>query len=76
MKLVGKETVGQRTRRHYATPTTPLLRLLDDYSGHVDLNRLRALTDLCTAVSPLTLKRRIDRRLAVLPVRLEVHASV
>ena len=76
MKLVGKETVGQRTRRLYDTPKTPLRRLLDDYSGHVDLNRLRALTDLCTAGSPLTLKRRIARRLAVLPVRLEVHASV
>jgi hypothetical protein len=75
MKLVGKETVGQRTRRLYDTPTTPLRRLLDDYAGHVDLNRLRALTDLYTAVSPLTLKRRIDRRLAALPVRLGAHAS-
>jgi len=33
------------------TPKTPLRRLLDDYSGHVDLNRLRALTDLYTSVS-------------------------
>ena len=70
MKLVGKETVGQRTRRLYDTPKTPLRRLLDDYSGHVDLNRPRALTDLYTSVSPLTLKRRIDRRLAALPVHL------
>jgi len=75
MKLVGKETVGQRTRRLYDTPKTPLRRLLDDYSGHVDLNRLRALTDLYTSVSPLTLKRRIDRRLAALPVHLGAHAS-
>lgn len=37
MKLVGKELVGQRTRRHYDTPKTPLRRLLDDYSVHVDL---------------------------------------
>jgi hypothetical protein len=75
MKLVGKETVGQRTRRLYDTPKTPLRRLLDDYSGHVDLNRPRALTDLYTSVSPLTLKRRIDRRLAALPVHLGAHAS-
>jgi hypothetical protein len=32
----------------------------------VDLNRIRALTDLYSALSPLTLKRRIDRRLAAL----------
>jgi hypothetical protein len=75
MKLVGKETVGQRTRRLYDTPKTPLRRLLDDYAGHVDLNRLRPLTALYTAVSPLTLKRRIDRRLAALPVHLGAHAS-
>jgi hypothetical protein len=75
MKLVGKETVGQRTRRLYDTPTTPLRRLLDDYTSHVDLNRVRALTELYSAVSPLTLKRRIDRRIAALPVHLGVHAS-
>jgi hypothetical protein len=75
MKLVGKETVGQRTRRLYDTPKTPLRRLLDDYSGHVDLNRLRALTDLYTSVSPLILKRRIDRHLAALPTHLGAHAS-
>ena len=75
MKLVGKETVGQRTRRLYDTPKTPLRRLLDDYSGHVDLNRLRALTDLYTSVSPLILKRRIDRHLAALPTHLRARAS-
>ena len=75
MKLVGKETIGQRTRRLYDTPKTPLRRLLDDYASHVDLNRLRPLTELYTAASPLTLKRRIDRRLAALPVHLGAHES-
>ena len=75
MKLVGKESVGQRTRRLYDTPKTPLRRLLDDYASHVDMNRLHPLTELYTGVSPLTLKRRIDRRLAALPVHLGAHAS-
>lgn len=75
MKLVGKESVGQRTRRLYDTPRTPLRRLLDDYSEHLDLNRLRPLTELYTATSPLTLKRRIDRRLAALPVHLGAETS-
>jgi hypothetical protein len=30
LKLVGKEKVGQRTRRLYDTPKTPLRRLLDE----------------------------------------------
>lgn len=75
MKLVGKETVDGRTRRLYDIPKTPLRRLLDDYSQHLDLNRLRPLTELYTAVSPLTLKRRIDRRIAALPVHLGAQTS-
>jgi hypothetical protein len=75
MKLVGKETVDGRTRRLYDIPKTPLRRLLDDYPEHLDLNRLRPLTELYTAVSPLTLKRRIDRRIAALPVHLGVQTS-
>ena len=75
MKLVGKETVDGRTRRLYDTPRTPLRRLLDDYPEHLDLNRLRPLTELYTAVSPLTLKRRIDRRIAALPVHLGAQTS-
>lgn len=75
MKLVGKETVDGRTRRLYDTPKTPLRRLLDGYPEHLDLNRLRPLTELYTAVSPLTLKRRIDRRVAALPVHLGARTS-
>ena len=61
MKLVGKQSVGQRTRRPYHTPKTRLRRLLDDYPAHLELNRLRALTELCRSTSPLTLKRRCCR---------------
>lgn len=41
-------------------------RLLE--SGQADLNKLTDLTALYTEVSPLTLKRRIDRALAVMPL--------
>ena len=75
MTRVGTETVGPRTRRLDDTPTTPRRRLLNGSASHVDLNRRRALTDLDTAASPPTLKRRIDRRLAALPVPLGAHAS-
>jgi hypothetical protein len=75
MKLVGKETVDGRTRRLYDIPKTPLRRLLDDYPQHLDLNRLSPLTELYTALSPLALKRRIDRRIAALPVHLGVQTS-
>jgi transposase InsO family protein len=34
MKLAGKETVGERTRRLYGTPKTSLRRLLDNYTDH------------------------------------------
>jgi hypothetical protein len=75
MKLIGKESVGQHTRRIYDTPKTPLRRLLDDHPEHVDLNRIRALTDLYASVSPLTLKRGLDRRLAAMPAALGGRAS-
>jgi hypothetical protein len=72
MKLVKKEHVGQRTRKVYDRPTTPLQRVLA--SGKTDATKVRALTDLYTRVSPLTLKRQIDRRLAVMPAALEVSS--
>jgi hypothetical protein len=73
MKLVRKEHVGQRTRKIYDRPTTPLQRVLA--SGQTDATKVRALTDLYTRVSPLTLKRQIDRRLAAMPAALEVSSS-
>ena len=68
MKLVRKETAGTRVRRVYDTPTTPLRRLLLSHAG--DISRLQPLVDLYTTTSPLTLKRRLDRRLAATPTAL------
>ena len=65
MKLVRKESVGPRTRKIYDRPTTPFQRVLA--SGQTDATKVGALTDLYTRVSPLTLKRQIDRRLAAMP---------
>jgi len=73
MKLIGKEPAGQRTRRIYDRPTTPLRRVLD--SGAADFSKLDALVALRTAVSPLALKRQLDRRLAAMPAALQVRAS-
>lgn len=73
MKLAKKEVRDGRTIKTYDRPTTPLQRLLD--SGAADPDKVGALVALYTAVSPLTLKRRIDRRLAALPVHLEASTS-
>ena len=73
MKLLSKETVGTRTRRHYDTPATPLRRLLLSHAG--DATHLEQLADLYAGTSPLTLKRRLDRRLAAMPVALGVRSS-
>ncbi len=67
MKLVGKEHRADRQpRRRYDTPTTPLQRVLA--SGSADLTKVNALVELYSSVSPLTLKRQIDRRLMAMPL--------
>ncbi len=73
MKLIRKETVGHRTRKVYDRPTTPLQRLL--LTGAADADKITALVGLYTGVSPLTLKRQIDRRLAAMPAALEVSST-
>jgi hypothetical protein len=73
MKLLEKETVNNRTRRKYDTPTTPMRRLLLTHAG--ELTRVQPLLALYETVSPLTLKRRIDRRLAAMPATLAKVAS-
>jgi hypothetical protein len=67
MKLVGKEHRADRQpRRRYDTPTTPLERVLA--SGSADLTKVKALVELYSSVSPLTLKRQIDLRLMAMPL--------
>ena len=73
MKLVAKEQVGERTIKRHDIPKTPLRRLLD--SGVADPKKVDALVALYTQVSPLTLKRQIDRKLAAMPAHLEVQQS-
>jgi hypothetical protein len=73
MKLIDKEQVGERTRKRYDQPKTPLRRVLD--SGAADPDKITSLVELYTTVGPLTLKRRIDRRLSAMPSSLEVARS-
>ena len=73
MKLIKKERVGERTRKVYDTPTTPLRRVLD--SGAADPKKITGLVELYTSVSPLTLKRRIDRRLDAMPTDKELASA-
>lgn len=73
MKLIRKESVGGRTRKIYDRPSSPLRRLLD--AGAADPSKISALVKLYAEISPLTLKRRIDRRLAAMPTTLQVTAS-
>ncbi|MEO8744319.1 MAG: hypothetical protein ABI334_07405 [Candidatus Dormiibacterota bacterium] len=66
MKLVGVEhRADGRVRKRYDTPTTALERVLA--SGSADLTKVKSLVELYSSVSPLTLKRQIDRRLAAMP---------
>jgi len=62
MQQIGQIQVGERWRRLHDTPRTPLQRLLD--SGAADPGKMAELADLYTKVSPLNLKRAIDRHLA------------
>jgi hypothetical protein len=62
LKAIGKRQVGERTRKLYDRPRTPLQRLLD--SGAADPTKIPTLVDLYTAVSPLALK---------LPERQDLH---
>ena len=74
MKLIGKEQrLDGHTRKLYDTPTTPLHRVLD--SGRAETAKIGSLVDLYTTISPHTLKRQIDRRLAAMPSYLGVVAS-
>jgi hypothetical protein len=73
MKLLEKETVDNHTRRKYDIPATPMRRLLLSHAQ--DVIRVQPLLQLYESVSPLTLKRQIDRRLASMPISLAEVAS-
>lgn len=73
MKLLKKETISNRTRRTYDTPATPMRRLL--LSRAEEVTRIGPLLELYESVSPLTLKRGIDRCLAAMPATLAEVAS-
>lgn len=65
MQQIGQVQVGERWRRLHDTARTPLQRLLD--SGAADSGKVAHLIDLYTEVSPLDLKRAIDRHLGARP---------
>jgi hypothetical protein len=65
MQQIGQVQVGERWRRLHDIPRTPLQRLLD--TGAVDPGKVAELIDLYTKVSPLDLKRAIDRHLGARP---------
>ena len=65
MRQIGRAQVGERSRRLHDTPRTPLQRLLE--IGAAEPARIKELVKLYTTVSPLTLKRSIDRHLRAMP---------
>jgi len=65
MHKVGQVHVGDHLRRLHDTPRTPLQRLLETEAANP--HQLQELVDLYTSVSPLTLKRAIDRHLKRMP---------
>jgi hypothetical protein len=73
MKLIGREQVNNHTRRLYDVPTTPLQRVID--SGVADPHKLAKLRRLYASVSPLTLKRSLDRALIAMPTPNEEPLS-
>ena len=74
MKLIGKEHRAEgRPRKRYDTPTTPLQRVLA--AGVADLTKVKSLVELYSSLSPLTLKRQIDVRLAAMPLSRRLAAN-
>jgi transposase InsO family protein len=65
MRSLGRIQVGERSRRLHDTPRTPLQRLLE--TGAAEAGKIEELVKLYTTISPLTLKRSIDRQLRAMP---------
>jgi hypothetical protein len=73
MKLIGKKQVNNHTRRKYDNARTPLRRVMETKCA--DPYKLARLKALYASVSPLTLKRQIDRALAAMPITTEDQQS-
>jgi hypothetical protein len=65
MHKVGQVQVGDHLRRLHDTPKTPLQRLIETDAAKP--HRIQDLVSLYSSVSPLTLKRSIDRHLKAMP---------
>lgn len=61
VKLLRKERVGSKLRRHYGAPMTPLDRLLASKQG--DAKKLAELEQLRTITDPFELSRRVNEKL-------------
>ncbi len=65
MHKVGQLQRGEHLRRLHDTPKTPLQRLIE--TDAAEPHQIQNLVSLYTSVSPLTLKRSIDRHLKAMP---------
>jgi len=63
-KLVGKERVDGKTIKNYDLPVTPYRRVLG--SDLVSLEAKARLTNLYVSLNPVTLRKSIDRKVAIL----------
>lgn len=73
MKLVARTEVNGRTRKLYDRPSTPLQRVLA--SGVSSSQQLTLAIQQYSGLSPLTIKRRIDRHISALPQLLRPAVS-
>jgi len=69
-RLVGKERVGARTRKHYDAPLTPHRRMLA--AGHLTPESAALLEQQYQSINPAELQRRIEQSLD----RLWHHARI
>jgi hypothetical protein len=72
MQAMGRIQVGEHSRRLHDSARSPLQRLLE--TGAADPEQIEGLVRLYTSVSPLTLKRSIDRHLRTMPADHRVHS--
>jgi hypothetical protein len=64
VKLLRKERIGSKLRRHYGPPMTPLDRLLDSKQG--DSKKVGELVHLRSTTNPFELSQRVNEKLEVI----------